>query len=220
MKRIILLSLLCSIASIARSADITKLIHETQHMVQGNNNMNMVWWIPNAFWEETLKQSPQMTEELREQFLAVLEDYSVFVIINVDTGVFGGMTAKSREMIIENTELRIGEELIELVAPESMSSDAANFFMMMKPMMAPMMGQMGEGMVFLAYPNHKDGQKLIDPLEEGSFTVTSFGESFHWRLPLGSLMPPMYDLESGESFPGNYRFNPFTGSELVNEKPE
>ena len=37
---------------------------------------------------------------------------------------------------------------------------------------------------------------------------------FIWWIPLGSLLPPKYDSETGEKFPGNYNYNPFTGIRL------
>jgi len=64
---------------------------------------------------------------------------------------------------------------------------------------------------------NKDGQ-ILDAKKEGSFTLTCYGREFSWRLPLGSLLPPKFDPETGESFPGNYHFNPFSGRELVTGK--
>jgi hypothetical protein len=37
---------------------------------------------------------------------------------------------------------------------------------------------------------------------------------FRYRLPLGSFLDPAVDVKTGETFPGNYHFNPFTGSPL------
>ena len=41
-----------------------------------------------------------------------------------------------------------------------------------------------------------------------------------YRLPLGSLFPPAVDPKTGESFPGNYHFNPFTGDKLTPSAPD
>jgi hypothetical protein len=35
-----------------------------------------------------------------------------------------------------------------------------------------------------------------------------------WRLPLGVLLPRKTDPKSGETSPGNYHFDPFTGTAL------
>ena len=34
------------------------------------------------------------------------------------------------------------------------------------------------------------------------------------KFPLGSLLKPRIDPVSGESFPGNYGYNPYTGVKL------
>lgn len=185
-------------------------------MKQEGTTLNMVWWIPSAFWEETLKE--QMTGPQRKEFLSVLEEYSVFAVVNADTGVFGGMTPKPRAEIEANTELRVGGSVLPVLQMDQLGADAKNFFTMMKPMMSQMLGQMGEGMEFLVYPNKRDGELIIDPLKEGSFTYKSFDDVFHWRLPLGSLLPPRYDAASGEAFPGNYVFNPYTGAKLIDQE--
>lgn len=39
-------------------------------------------------------------------------------------------------------------------------------------------------------------------------------ETFAWRLPLGSLMPATVDAGSGERFPGNSVYDPYTGRRL------
>jgi hypothetical protein len=36
-----------------------------------------------------------------------------------------------------------------------------------------------------------------------------------YRLPIGSILPPALDPKTGESFPGSYHFNPYTGGKLV-----
>lgn len=211
-KRILLIALL--LTTCLNAADIQSLIQDTQRLNQEGQTTNMVWWIPVEFWEETLKQNPALTEEQRHEFVNALDQYSAFVTVDMTVGVFGGVTHKSREEVLANIELNVDEEIIEPIPTDELTPDAANFFNMMKPMMSQMMGALGEGMHFIVYPNYKDGVKIIDPTSEGSFEYTSFGISHKWRLPLGSLLPPMLDKETNETFPGNYKFNPFTGSKL------
>ena len=45
-------------------------------------------------------------------------------------------------------------------------------------------------------------------------------KKYDYRLPLGSVLAPRYDPDTGEQFPGNYFFNPYTGTKLVLSKPE
>ena len=215
MKKIISILVLSILAfSISRAADIQKLIQDTQKMTQVGSTTNMVWWIPTEFWQETLRQNPQLTEEQKKEFVAALEDYSAFVIVNMNVGIMGGMTFKEREEILKNVSLQVEGVEVTPIPTEDLSPDARAFYTMMKPMMGQMLGQFGQGMEFIIYPNKKNGELIIDPLKEGSLTYTSFEEQHDWRLPLGSLLPAVWDPETEEVFPGNYKYNPFTGSKL------
>lgn len=214
----LLLAVLASLASVSQATDITKLVQDTQRFAQNEKSIDLVWWIPNDFWRESLKQNPELGEEETRQFLEALEDYNAFVVIHADIGVFGGMTPHSREQIAANIALTVNGRVRSPLANEVLKSDAANFYSMMKPMLSQMLGQMGQGMEFFIYSNIEGEDVLIDPKKAGSFTFTCYQNNFEWRLPLGSLLPPKVDPETGDVFPGNYNYNPFTGKQLAESK--
>jgi hypothetical protein len=95
-----------------------------------------------------------------------------------------------------------------------MNAGAANLLKMMKPVTANMMGQLGQGMHFIAFPGTDDSKLLLDAKKPGQFVVKMGAKEFAFRLPIGSVLPPKMDKETGERFPGNYEFNPFTGKKL------
>ena len=197
------------------ASDIQSLINDTQRIVQKDKTLNLVWWIPVEYWEVSLKEDKTLTEEQIKGFVEALEDYTTFAVVVGESGVFGGMKFEPRDQILKNTELKVGEETLRPLNKEDMNADAQAFFTMMKPLMAQMLGQFGRGMEFVAYPNKKNGKLIIDPKLQGGFTYTCYDNKHKWRLPLGSLLPPMIDETSGEVFPGNYNFNPFTGAKLI-----
>jgi hypothetical protein len=80
--------------------------------------------------------------------------------------------------------------------------------------MASMVGQLGENLEFVVFPATAAG-KAVDAAKPGSFTVKLYDQSTTWRLPLGSLLPKRSDRKTGEQFPGNYNFNPYTGDKLA-----
>jgi hypothetical protein len=69
-------------------------------------------------------------------------------------------------------------------------------------------------MQLVIYPSKQGNQRLIDPTKPGSFEYTFYEKTFHWRTPLASLMPKKTDPKTHEEFPGNFAFNPYTGSKL------
>jgi hypothetical protein len=79
-----------------------------------------------------------------------------------------------------------------------------------------MAGQVGQSLELVIYPAKVDGKLVVDASQSGTLQLKLYEETFKWRLPLGSLLPAKVDAKTGESFPGNYQFNPFTGNKLGN----
>ena len=50
--------------------------------------------------------------------------------------------------------------------------------------------------------------------QAGTLQVSLYDQVYRWRTPLGSLLPAKVDAKTGEEFPGNYSFNPYTGEKL------
>lgn len=214
-KTIAIAAFIASTVASLTAVDMQQLVQDTQRFTQEARVGKMVWWIPSEFWEVTLEQDPGLTKQQKKEFVAALDDYTAFVVTHSTSGTFGGMTNTGRKEIEENIALVVeGNQMLPLTNDE-MSPDASAFYAMMKPMMAQMLGQFGQGMEFFIYSNKRKGKLIIDPKAEGTFYFECFGDRYDWRLPLGSLLPPKVDLDTGETFPGNYKFNPFTGSKLI-----
>jgi hypothetical protein len=104
------------------------------------------------------------------------------------------------------------------LAPESVAEEIRNLIQMMRPLLSNMMGALGQHMEFLVFPStDKAGHRITDPKSDGSLTVHLGDVALRYRLPLGSLLPPSLDLKTGESFPGSYHFNPYTGGKLIQQ---
>ncbi len=197
--------------------DMQKFIHETQRLEQGPNSFQLIWWIPTEFWKQSFRNTPSLTVEQKEGFYQAVDDYIVVCVIDAKTTAFGSIVPSSRNEILDKLSLTIGEGKMMKSLPNSeVSDDALNLFAMMKPMMSKMLGQFGKGMEFICFRGlNAEGEKLLDPKGKNSFVINMEKTEYKWRLPLGSLLPPKYDSRSGEKFPGNYIFNPFTGNKLV-----
>ncbi len=205
----------------AGAGDIQELIKETQKMHQSQDSVQIVWWMPDEYWQKAFENSPGLTEEQKKIFCNAVNDYIVLGIVDAKMSSFGGIIPMNKETIMKKITVTIGDQLTLTPLPDqSVSADAKNLFSMMKPVLENMLGQVGKGFAFICFNGkNKKGEQFIDPKKDGSFTVVLGDQSYKWRLPLGSLLPPRFDPKTGEQFPGNYKYSPFTGSSLTTSKP-
>jgi len=73
-------------------------------------------------------------------------------------------------------------------------------------------------MYFIVFESEKDGKKIVDPSNDELFRISYKGNEYTWRLPLGFMLPPKMDKKTNEVFPGNYKYNPYTGSQLFKKE--
>lgn len=212
-----ILLFLISIPAYSKDVNLQNFINETQKMTQGPRSFLLIWWIPTEYWQEAFKNEPNMHQSQKDAFFAAVNDYTVFSVIDASITELGSIVPVSREEIVNRISLSVGQEVKILPLPEdALTSDAKNIFTFMKPMMTNMLGQFGKGMEFICFKGTDTaGKRLLNPAEEKSFAVNYAGQSFGWRLPLGCLLPEKHDAITGEKFPGNYIYNPYTGNKLT-----
>lgn len=210
---------MCSI-SYAENVDLQQFVQETQKMSQDQKSFRLFWWIPTEYWEESFRNEPDMTQAQKESFYNAVDDYIVMVVIDAKTTEFGSIIPVSEDEIVAKLSLSIGKEKhLRPLTDSEVTSDTKNLFSIMKPLMANMLGQFGQGMVFVCFQGKDgNGKRLVDPRGSQSFSISYSGDTLKWRLPLGSLLPAKLDKITGEEFPGNYMYNPFTGNKLIDKK--
>lgn len=200
----------------AQEIDTIKLTQETQQLRQDKSQMDMIWWIPNEFWEASFKANPVITPEQEKEFIKVVDQYAIFCVMEGTIGAFGGITGTPKDELQAKVSLKVSGTKLSPLDDSELSPDAQNFLQMMKPMFAGMLGQMGQSMEFIVFKGeNEDGAKHLNPKSKGSFTLNLGEKEFKWRLPLASLLPPKFDLDTNEEFAGNYIYNPFTGKKLI-----
>ncbi|MGK7886803.1 MAG: hypothetical protein AB4057_19525 [Crocosphaera sp.] len=196
--------------------NLSDLIDELVQQSPSANTLTQVWWIPNQFWQASFSQNSTMSQEEINQFLEVMRPYTLIAVVDARLGPLGGpnftseMIVRSR-VIIQDSEGKTYRPIEESI----LNPDIKNLLAFIKPVLINIMGPMGENTHFLIFNSRtQDGQPIADATKEGFFIVNALGEEFKYKLPLGSVLPPKYDPETGEKFPGNYNYNPFTGSRL------
>lgn len=176
--------------------------------------MTMVWWIPQEFWEVSMAANPSATPEGRAQVLAALEDYQVVALLRARIGLGTVTDVMSRADLLNNARFEIGGKVVEPLATADIKPGAQVMLGALKPALAGALGAFGQSMELVIYPGKQGNVRLIDPTRPGSFQYTLYDQTFHWRMPLGSLLPKKTDPRTNEEFPGNYLYNPYTGVKL------
>jgi hypothetical protein len=197
-----------------RAADVRGFIAETQQSSTVGQQLTMAWWIPAEFWDVSLAGNPNVTPDTAAQVHAAFQDYQVFALLRANTGLQGLSDVASKADLLSNGRLEVDGKVIAPIDPDKVPAAVQTILGAMKPLLAGMLGQMGQSIELIVYPATSDGHRITDPMKPGSFQYTLFEQTFHWRLPLASLLPKKIDRKSKEEFPGNYDYNPYTGDKL------
>ncbi|MET0280228.1 MAG: hypothetical protein ABW278_03760 [Steroidobacteraceae bacterium] len=199
----------------ARAADLQQLVMETQRVTTADGIVQLVWWLPHQFWEESMKSNAAIPAAARDQILTTFGDYTMLAMMRATAGLTGITDGVSKDELLKNLSVDVDGKKLEPLPPDQLSPVAQLLLAQLKPAMASMVGQLGENLEFVVFPAKVDGKPLLDAAKAGNFTVKLYDQTATWRLPLGSLLPKRSDRKTGEQFPGNYNFNPYTGDKLA-----
>jgi hypothetical protein len=195
------------------------LIHETQRLPQKPGEVTMVWWIPEAFWSASFRQSKNVTPVQAEELLKAVRPYTIFAVFNGTVGAFGGITFKSEDQI--RASLRLVDAQGTSYPPrtnDELSADIKNMLMMMKPILANMLGSLGQNMHFFVFPGATQaGARIANAKEKGRFKVKLEEREFAWRLPIDALLPSKVCTGCNEQCKGSLELLPLVRHEACPE---
>ncbi len=197
--------------------DINALIDETQWVSPAADEMTMIWWMPTEFWRLSFGDDPSITEEDLTELLGLVTPYHIVLAADGTMGVFGGVTYETEQTVRSNIVLVDAEGRRHgPVDANTLDPDLQGLLNIMKPMLAGMLGPMGENMHFFVFPaTTASGERFGDADSEGTLTVELDDAAASWRLPLSSVLPPKICPVDGERMSGAWRFCPWHGVELV-----
>lgn len=201
----------------ADGPDYGSLVHDLTKVDKTPSRMTIVIWMPKEFWKFAFASSGGLSEKGISDAMGVLQPYTLVAVLDAQPGAFGGLNYTDDSTLMTSVRLEdSGGALYQPLAQDSVSPGMRNLLGAMRPIMANMMGAMGQHMMFMVFPGtNKAGQPVADGSGNGSLTVHVGDAALRYRLPLESLLPPSLDSKTGESFPGTYRFNPYTGDKLT-----
>jgi hypothetical protein len=202
----------------AAVVDYAALIRDLSLTRDADGRMTIALWMPDDFWRAALQSSRKLTDKGIADYLAVVHPYILVAVLDGQMGITAYRYADKDTLLNEATIEDSHGVMYGPLPPESVAEDIRNLILTMRPLLSNMLGAFGQHMEFLVFPStDKAGRVIADPRNDGSLTVHIGDVALRYRLPLGSVLPPSRDPKTGESFPGSYHFNPYTGGKLMQQ---
>lgn len=203
-----------SIAPPAFNAEMMQTRHD-----HDNRRMALAFWLSTDMFRNSM--AGRMTPDEIQRFAALLKGYAIYAILDASLdGENATIVSADRAQMRSSARLRLGDRAPRAALPESELPQGVRIAVqVLKPMMASMLGKFGDSMEFVVFNDADEhGNSLADPHGSLVAALTFDQESFAWRLPLVSLLPLRVDAATGDTFPGDFDFNPFTGNKLAPAK--
>ncbi|WP_298503377.1 hypothetical protein [uncultured Maribacter sp.] len=192
--------------------DMIVFIKEVQQWKKTGENMKLIWWIPTMYWEVALKGNPNVTEEAKQDIIRSVENYTIIAALDGKVGALGFSYNELESIKIITDKSMVYKPLNQ----EELPDETKNLLNILKPTLSNIIGQMGKNMEFYVFPGiDEKGSKILDPTSSSNFSVFYNGESFNWRLPLGSLVPKKKCPTDNELLSGSWKFCPWHGEKLL-----
>ncbi len=196
----------------AGAVDVASLLKELSQQSVTGKAYKLALWMPPEFF--ALAYANMGANEQR-QLKAMLQGYTLFFVADAQLGLMATPIAKPRSDIMGSTHLVLnGGQNIRPVPDAEIGRDLKLFLDTVRPVLQAQMGKVGETLEPLVFRLPKPADQL-QAAGSGRVKISISGDEFLWRLPLGSVLPPAFDPDTGDQFPGNYLFSPFTGRKLA-----
>ena len=201
--------------------DSQAMIRDTQQMSRSAGELTLVWWLPEQYWRASMANDKAVNPAQAEEILRIIRPYTIIAVVDGSMGAMGGVTYRSEGYLRGNMSIKDAQgHIYAPLGDDQITPDARNLLQVLKPIIANILGPLGQNMYFLVFPaQDASGSFFADPAHKGLLAVDIATKQFQYRLPLGSFLPPMYDPATGERFPGNYLYSPFSGKALTLTPP-
>ncbi len=220
---VLVLALLCLLTPLQAEEksdfkiDLAKFTQETQKFSQDASAMQFVWWIPLNFWEESFKSDPTVSKADADEMIDAFNDYVMVAVVDGTMGDYGNITYRSYSTIESNLSImdKNGKKYTPL-SSDKINAKTTEMLSAFKPIMANMLGNMGQNLHIFMFPKKDaEGAVIDDPKSEGSFAVVLGSDTYKWKLPLISLYPVMPCEKCKEECSGAWHYCPWCGTKIA-----
>jgi hypothetical protein len=205
----------------AEALRIDQVIADTQRTSSDPDSLDLVWWLVPQFWEASLARQKEISPETRAEIIRLFTENVVVAAVK------GRMGTLRVESFLDDDAIRESLRLVDSrgnrhapVPAAEVDSALRAMLGALQPMLAGVIGQLGDNLNFYVFPaGSEDGARPFDPIGQGRVMIELDGLSYEFRLPLGSLLNPRFDPDTGEEFPGKYLYSPYSGRRLQSSRP-
>ncbi len=208
-------------SQLPENVNLNQLITETQLASDNPDLINLIWWIPKEYWEITFREDKTISEKEINDMMNLMENYHVLAIFQGKLGLFGGVTYESEEQLFKKLSLKdyYGDIHFPLKR-DDIAPDMNNFLDIMKPMMANMLGNLGENFIFFVFDAKNSSKKFIaNSFEDHDFEIILKDDAtYKFDLPFSALLNPKICPQDKAEHNGKWNFCPFHGNKLEEKK--
>lgn len=216
------LSLICLLcvsrpvfAQETRKVDLNSLITECTKSTGELTHRRMAIWFPVDFWR-AVGQQMKITPETMETIIREMNGYMMFCVVDYSLDGVHYVFRTDSEI---RPSLKMVDSLKTIYLPAAendLSPLASSMLLSMRPTLAKMLGQMGEGMQIYLFDIKGSGGKplVFDIGRKNRFLLTWGDVSLKWSLPLAAALPSKYCPIDQEVMKGNWDYCPFHGVKL------
>jgi hypothetical protein len=205
--------------------DTDAMTNETQVTGGGDDEMNMVWWIPQEFWQATLAADPDVSAEEAELVVSALSGYCIIGIVraHIDDDVNFDFVSEAdvlSKLVVWHFDADGERTILRMV--ESVRPDAVELLGALRPILSAAMGELGSNFhLFIFEDLDEEGNRIVSPYEGGElwFALMEIGNLSTIKvkidLPLNSLHVPPVCTDCDEAMNISWNFCPFCGVKLA-----
>ena len=207
-------------AAQSQQPDFREVVLDFMRMSNANGEVNLVFWIPDEFWRLAAALNPNASTSQTDVVIKVVHPYTILCVASGKNRPFAAPDYRTEAEVRGLIRLKDGSGNIYTPLPQDqLDASVAGLLAIAKPSLERMSGSATSKWYFFVFPGStKDGMRICDPTKEGTCEVDLGEQAFRWRLPLGSLLPKQRCPRCGEMLSGAYKFCPYDGTKLEQNK--
>jgi hypothetical protein len=191
---------------------------ETQYSSDNMDFVEMIWWLPTEFWKIIYSHDPSIGQDEIDEIVSLVDNYVIAIVIKGKIGMFGGVNYQSYEDLKSHVQVKYNNELLKIVDHGNLNSDLQNLLSIMKPIMANMLGNMGQNLHFFVFDNPDNKKVLpVKPISNDYLLFSMDGFSADADLPIASLLLEKICPEDKAELNGKWNYCPFHGKKLISQ---